>query len=172
MPGKAAAASTARWPAAAHDLKGPVTPSVAHSRARSNRQSNPAWVRPCRNGKHGPIPKPFFLGPFPLPSPQALFPLPSPLPYPRALFPWPDSEASNRHHVELFVMQVRVGPDRDPPAEHLLQLAQHGALLFLQRPRDVRVHPEKNPLPVELRANLLQLGEYLEADRRARLDRA
>ena len=56
---------------------------------------------------------------------------------------------------------LRVNPD----------IAQHGALLFLQRTRDVRVDPQDHALPVEFRADLLQLGQDLVADRRARLDR-
>ena len=71
----------------------------------------------------------------------------------------------HRHYVELFVMEVAVRPHRDRLSQRVLHFTQHAALFFLERPRDVRVHPEYHPLPFEIRRNLLQLRQDLVADR-------
>src|SRR4051812_24319814 len=69
-------------------------------------------------------------------------------------------------------MELDVGLHRDVLADRLPQVLQHGALFFLQRARDVRIHPQHQPVAVDVRPDLLHLVQDLVADRRARLDHA
>src|SRR5262245_51196715 len=64
-----------------------------------------------------------------------------------------------------------VGPDCNRSAEYVLQLAQDGALLLFEGPSDVGIHPEENPLAVEIIPELLHFLEDFITDRRTRLDR-
>src|SRR5687768_2046487 len=79
-------------------------------------------------------------------------------------------QLAHRHQIELLVVQLHVGPDRDLAAERLLQIAEHRALLVAQRAGDVGIDPQHQALAVEVGADLFYLGEDLVADRRARLD--
>lgn len=47
------------------------------------------------------------------------------------------------HHIELLVVQLEVGLDRDVLAGRLPEILQHVALLALERPRDVRIHAQE-----------------------------
>src|SRR5687767_452117 len=84
--------------------------------------------------------------------------------------PTTNHQLTNRHQIELLVVQLHVGPDRDLAAERLLQIAEHRALLVAQRAGDVGIDPQHQALAVEVGADLFYLGEDLVADRRARLD--
>src|SRR5687768_11943332 len=68
-------------------------------------------------------------------------------------------ELSNRHQIELLVVQLHVGADCDLAAERLLQVAEHRALLVAQRAGDVGVDAQHQALAVEVGADLLHLGQ-------------
>src|SRR5262245_56213224 len=69
-------------------------------------------------------------------------------------------------------MEMDVALDGDVLSNRVPQVLQHGAFLFLQRARNVRVHPQQQSMPVQIGSDLLHLAENLVADRRARLDHA
>src|SRR5262245_19975597 len=69
-------------------------------------------------------------------------------------------------------MELLVRLDGDWPADSLFELPEVTTALFLEDPGDLRVDPEHQAVSVEIRADLLDLGEDVVTNRRARLDRA
>ena len=49
-------------------------------------------------------------------------------------------QLSNGHNVELLMVQLHVRLHRDFTPDRVLQIAQHGALFFLECAGDLRVH--------------------------------
>ena len=69
-------------------------------------------------------------------------------------------------------MEQGVGRDLDVLAGQLPEITKDRPLFLFERTRDVRVDPQQEAVAVEIRADLPDFIEDLEADRGARLDDA
>src|SRR5262245_28167446 len=70
------------------------------------------------------------------------------------------------------MMELDVRLDGDVLPQRLPQVPQHRVLFLFERPRDVGVHPQQQPVSVQIGPDLLHFAQNLVADRRARLDHA